>query len=87
MSEHNHTGLDEAASVASNTMQAVRTGKAHFRRGKGRCGRRALWICHRSSIVRTKAYRENSGGRAGVTGAAATFYFAPAWDYLWKPDG
>lgn len=28
MSEHNHTGLDEAASVASNTMQAVRTGKA-----------------------------------------------------------
>ena len=22
MSEHNHTGLDEAASVASNTMQA-----------------------------------------------------------------
>ena len=25
MSEHNHTGLDEAASVASNTMQAVRS--------------------------------------------------------------
>ena len=46
-----------------------------------------LWSCHRSSIVRTKAYRENSGGRAGITGAAAAFYFAPAWDYLWKPDG
>ena len=61
--------------------------QGHFRRGKGRCGRRALWSCHRSSIVRTKAYRENSGGRAGVTGAAAAFYFAPAGDYLWKSDG
>ena len=35
MSEHNHTGLDEAASVASNTMQAVRTGKAISAAAKG----------------------------------------------------
>ena len=35
MSEHNHTGLDEAASVASNTMQAVRTGKAISVAAKG----------------------------------------------------
>lgn len=35
MSEHNHTGLDEAASVASNTMQAVRTGKAMSAAAKG----------------------------------------------------
>ena len=35
MSEHNHTGLDEAASVASNTMQAVRTGKAISTATKG----------------------------------------------------
>ena len=35
MSEHNHTGLDEAASVASNTMQAVRTGKAISAVAKG----------------------------------------------------
>ena len=35
MSRHNHTGLDEAASVASNTMQAVRTGKAIFAAAKG----------------------------------------------------
>ena len=32
MSEHNHTGLDEAVSVASNTLQAVRTGKAIWSR-------------------------------------------------------
>ena len=35
MSEHNHTGLDEAASVASNTVQAVRTGKAISAAAKG----------------------------------------------------
>ena len=35
MSEHNHTGLDEAASVASNTLQAVRTGKAISTAAKG----------------------------------------------------
>ena len=35
MSEHNHTGLDEAASVASNTLQAVRTGKAISAAAKG----------------------------------------------------
>ena len=35
MSEHNHTGLDEAASVASNTMQAVRTGRAISAAAKG----------------------------------------------------
>ena len=35
MSEHNHTGLDEAASVTSNTMQAVRTGKAISAAAKG----------------------------------------------------
>ena len=35
MSKHNHTGLDEAASVASNTMQAVRTGKAISAAAKG----------------------------------------------------
>ena len=35
MSEHNYTGLDEAASVASNTMQAVRTGKAISAAAKG----------------------------------------------------
>ena len=35
MSEHNHTGLDEAASVASNTLQAVRTGKAISSAAKG----------------------------------------------------
>lgn len=35
MSEHNHTGLDEAASVASNTMQAVRTGKTISTAAKG----------------------------------------------------
>ena len=35
MSEHNHTGLDEAASVASNTMKAVRTGKAISAAAKG----------------------------------------------------
>ena len=35
MSEHNHTGLDEAASVASNTMQAVRTGKTISAAAKG----------------------------------------------------
>ena len=44
MSEHNHTGLDEAASVASNTMQAVRTGKAISAAARGvlysRCLRR-----------------------------------------------
>lgn len=28
MNKHNHTGLDESVSVASNTMQAVNTGKA-----------------------------------------------------------
>ena len=77
MNNNTHTGLDEAASVASNTMQAVRTGKAISAAAKGAA----------AGIVRTKAYRENSGGRAGVTGAAAAFYFAPAWDYLWKPDG
>ncbi len=44
MSEHNHTGLDEGASVI-NTMQAVRTGKAISAAAKGRCGRRALWSC------------------------------------------
>lgn len=87
MSEHNHTGLDEAASVASNTMQAVRTGKAISAAAKGAAAGGPYGAAHRSSIVRTKAYRENSGGRAGVTGAAAAFYFAPAWDYLWKPDG
>ena len=35
MSEHNHTGLDEAVSVASNTLQAVRTGKAISAAAKG----------------------------------------------------
>ena len=35
MSKHNHTGLDEAASVASNTLQAVRTGKAISTAAKG----------------------------------------------------
>lgn len=35
MSEHNHTGLDEAASVASNTLQAVWTGKAISAAAKG----------------------------------------------------
>ena len=35
MSEHNHTRLDEAASVASNTMKAVRTGKAISAAAKG----------------------------------------------------
>lgn len=35
MNKHNHTGLDEAASVASNTMQAVRTGKAISAAAKG----------------------------------------------------
>ena len=35
MSEHNHTGLDEAASGAANTLQAVRTGKAISAAAKG----------------------------------------------------
>ena len=35
MNNNTHTGLDEAASVASNTMQAVRTGKAISAAAKG----------------------------------------------------
>lgn len=35
MNKHNHTGLDEAVSVASNTMQAVNTGKAISAAAKG----------------------------------------------------
>ena len=35
MNKHNHTGLDESVSVASNTMQAVNTGKAISAAAKG----------------------------------------------------
>lgn len=35
MSEHDYTGLDEATFIASNTMQAVRTGKAISAAAKG----------------------------------------------------
>ena len=35
MNDNTHTGLDEATFVASNTMQAVRTGKAISAAAKG----------------------------------------------------
>ena len=35
MNDNTHTGLDETISVASNTMQAVRTGKVIFAAAKG----------------------------------------------------
>lgn len=87
MSEHNHTGLDEAASVASNTMKAVRTGKAISAAAKGAAAGGPYGAAIGAALSARKHIGENSGGRTGVIGAAAAFYFAPAGDYLWKPDG
>ena len=87
MSEHNHTGLDEAASVASNTMQAVRTGKAISAAAKGAAAGGPYGAAIGAALSARKHIGKIAAGGPGVLGLAAAFYFAPAWDYLWKPDG
>lgn len=76
MSEHNHTGLDEAASVASNTMQAVRTGKAISAVAKGAVAGGLYGTAIGAALSARTHIGKSSGGRAGVTGAATAFYFA-----------
>ena len=79
MSEHNHTGLDEAASVASNTMQAVRTGKAISAAAKGT----AAGGPYGAAIGAALSARKHIGKLAA---AALAFYFASAGACLRKPD-
>ena len=87
MSEHNHTGLDEAASVASNTMQAVRTGKAISAAAKGAAAGGPYGAAIGAALSARKHIGKIAAAALVLLALPLLFYFAPAWDNLWKPDG